>query len=698
MVEHSGAEISPMKRALLAIEDLREKLRSEREAAREPIAIIGLGCRYPGGVSSPDDLWSLLAEGRDAIGPVPRERWDAEALYDPDPDVPGKSISRCGGFLRDIDRFDAGLFGITPREAAWMDPQHRLLLETTWEALEHAGIPPSMLRNQAAGVFVGLMYHEYETLYGRSYEALDGYVATGSAASVASGRISYLLGLKGPSLTLDTACSSSLVAVHLAAQSLRAGECELAIAGGVTLMLTPALFVEFSRLRGLAPDGRCKSFDAAADGTGWSEGCGVIVLKRLARAIEDGDRILAVVRGSAVNQDGRSSGLTTPNGPSQEAVIRRALDAACLPAAAVQYVETHGTGTQLGDPIEAIALGEALGAGREPGSPLLIGSVKSNIGHTQAAAGAAGILKVVLAMRHEMLPASLHLHHPSPHIPWEDLPLEVVTGPTPWPRGVEPRIAGVSSFGIGGTNAHVILEEPPAGAATPAGATGAVGGTARACLPLLLAGRSAPVLRAQAGRLAAHLESHPGLDLTDVASTLAFHRTRLAHRAGVVAHDRDQARAALQALADEGADESLVTGIADVPRRIVFVFPGQGSQWPGMASVLSREVPVFREALEACDAALQPLTERSILEILDAGLDEQQRAFERVDLVQPALLAMSYALARTWQAWGVRPAAVIGQSQGEVAAACIAGALSEVGQYGGQCFTAGHPVPSVAIA
>ncbi|HEU4532636.1 MAG TPA: polyketide synthase, partial [Polyangiaceae bacterium] len=425
--------------------------------------------------------------------------------------------------------FDAAFFGITPREAAQMDPQHRLLLETAWEALEHAAIAPDRLADTDAGVFVGLMYRDYATL-GDGLEQLDGYHGTGNAGSVASGRISYLLGLKGPSVTLDTACSSSLVAVHLACQAIRAGECTTALAGGATLMLTPHVQVEFSRLRGLAADGRCKSFDARADGIVWSEGCGVLVLKRLSAALADGDRVLAVIRGSAVNQDGRSNGLTAPNGPSQEQVIRRALATAGLAPRDVDYVEAHGTGTPLGDPIEAQALGAVMGEGRTPAEPLLLGSVKSNVGHTQAAAGAAGIIKAVLAMRHERLPGTLHFESPNPRVPWGDLPLEIVRAPRPWPVNGHLRRAGVSSFGISGTNAHVVLEEPPfvAEEVPPAEAPAEL---------VVISARSADALRALAAKHAEYLRAHPELPAGRVAKTLARGRSHFEHRLAVVGHD-----------------------------------------------------------------------------------------------------------------------------------------------------------------
>ncbi|WP_037409738.1 MULTISPECIES: beta-ketoacyl synthase N-terminal-like domain-containing protein, partial [unclassified Serratia (in: enterobacteria)] len=419
----------------------------------EPIAIVGMGCRYPGGVLNTRDFWQLVNDGVDVINEVPEERWDIDALYDSDPAALGKITSRNGGFLSDIDQFDANFFGISPREAMNLDPQQRLLLETSWEALEDAGIPPHQIFESNTGVFFGLMPSEYAA--DTAVENFNGYIKTGSSPSIASGRLSYILGLKGPAITVDTACSSSLVSIHLACQSLRTHESAMALAGGSTLNITPSMYLEFSRLRGLASDGRCKTFSDAADGTGWSEGCGVVILKRMSDALRDGDHIWAILRGTAVNQDGRSNGLTAPNGPAQEAVVRAALKQAGVQPADVDYVECHGTGTRLGDPIEVQALGAVLGEGRSTDRPLILGSVKSNIGHTQAAAGIAGLIKTVLALQHQRIPQNLHFTTPNPHIPWDALPVRVADRGIPWPRGEKPRIAGVSAFGWSGTNAHI---------------------------------------------------------------------------------------------------------------------------------------------------------------------------------------------------------------------------------------------------
>ncbi|MGK4008526.1 amino acid adenylation domain-containing protein [Sorangium sp. So ce1036] len=658
-----------------SIVELTQKLRgtgaalaaaSPRSAAAgyEPIAIVGAGCRFPGGAGDPEALWRLLLAGVDATREVPIDRWDADALYDADADAPGKMTSRRGGFLDDIDRFDPEFFGVSPREAAAMDPQQRLLLETAWEALEGAGIVPERLRGTQTGVFVGLMSSDYLPAAQPGLEALDGYIGTGNTGSVASGRLSYFLGTHGPSMTVDTACSSSLVALHLACQSLRAGECDTALVGGATLVLTPALYVEFSRLRGMAPDGRCKSFSAAADGVAWSEGAGVLVLKRLPDAIAAGDAILAVVRASAVNQDGRSAGLTAPNGRAQETVLRRALSLAGVEPHEVGYVEAHGTGTRLGDSVEARALGAVYGAGRE--APLVIGSIKSNLGHTQAAAGIAGVLKAALALAHRTIPASLHADEPRPDIAWGALGLDVARRARPWP---DARLAGVSAFGASGTNAHVILERPP----EPPLPAAAAAEAPPAWRPFVLSARTGGALRAQAARLGAHLESHPDLALADVAHTLAAARSHFAQRAAVVARDRAGLLRALDALARGEPSPDAVIGAAGPRGKVVFVFPGQGSQWAQMARSLLESSEVFRAHIEACDRALSPHVSWSLLAVLRG---EGDPAMDRASVVQPALFAVMVSLAALFRSLGVEPDAVVGHSQGEIAAACVAGALS----------------------
>ncbi|HEY2735057.1 MAG TPA: beta-ketoacyl synthase N-terminal-like domain-containing protein, partial [Polyangiales bacterium] len=503
-----------------------------------PIAIVSMACRFPGDIDSPEALWRALAEGRDLVERFPEGRWDVDSLYDPDPDAAGKCYTREGALLREIDRFDAPFFDVSPREARSLDPQQRLLLEVSWEALERAGFIPAKLNESVTGVYVGMFDSGY--LEGASLEQLDGYVGTGSIASAASGRIAYTLGLQGPAVTVDTACSASLVAVHLAAQALRAGECDLALAGGVTLMVTPRVLVEFSRVRGLSPSGRCKSFDDDADGANLGEGCGILVLKRLRDAERDGDRVLATIRGSAVNQDGRSQGLTAPNGRAQERVIRRALEVAGLSPNDIDYVEAHGTGTTLGDPIEAGALARVFGRERSTARPLWLGSLKSNIAHTQAAAGVGGMMKVVLSLLHEQLPQTLHVRRPTRHVDWQRSGLSLVLDPQPWPTGGRLRRAGVSSFGVSGTNAHLVIEEAPLTAALHRSLMAA---DSESPLPggadlFLLSARSDAALRGQAARLAAYLCERTDVALPDVALGLASRRTHFERRAAVVAADR----------------------------------------------------------------------------------------------------------------------------------------------------------------
>ncbi|MGV9457171.1 type I polyketide synthase, partial [Streptomyces sp. NPDC003635] len=641
----------------------------------EPIAIVGMACRYPGGVTSPEDLWRLVAEQGDAIGPFPADRgWDVEALYDPDGRRPGTSYLREGGFLYDVAGFDAEFFGISPREALAMDPQQRLLLELSWQALERAGLPPTGLHGSATGLFVGSNGQDYATLLGRTPEAVAGYQATGSAAAVVSGRIAYALGLEGPAVTVDTACSSSLVALHMAVQSLRNGECELALAAGVTVMSTPGAFVEFSRQRGLAADGRCKPFAESADGTGWSEGAGVLVVERLSDAVRNGHQVLAVVRGSAINQDGASNGLTAPNGPSQQRVIRQALAAAGLTAADVDAVEAHGTGTTLGDPIEAQALIATYGRARDAEQPLWLGSVKSNIGHTQAAAGVAGVIKMVMALREGVLPPSRHAEQPTSHVDWSDGTVALLDRPVPWEQGrTGSRRAGVSAFGMSGTNAHVILEEAPPGATTsrPVIVSGPAGLPGSPVLPLALSARTDEALAAQAERLAgAVAESDP----VDVGWSLLTTRSPLERRAVVWGAGADELGSGLRALASGAATAHAVTGTASqAGGGHVFVFPGQGSQWLGMGRGLLESSPVFAVRIGECEAALEPFVDWSLTEVLSGDDDAWMR---RVDVVQPVLWAVMVSLAAVWESLGVVPAAVIGHSQGEIAAAAVVGALS----------------------
>ncbi|HEX4420879.1 MAG TPA: SDR family NAD(P)-dependent oxidoreductase, partial [Kofleriaceae bacterium] len=641
------------------------------DAPVEAIAIVGMACRFPGGANDAEAFWRLIDQGGDAITRIPAARWDIDALYDPDPDAVGKVSTRWGGFLSDIDQFDPAFFGISPREASKMDPQQRLALETSWEAIEHARLSPDSLMGTDTSVFLGLIYQEYAGLAGADASSLDGYVATGTAGSVASGRISYALGLKGPSITVDTACSSSLVAIHLACQSLRQGESSLALAGGVTVMLTPTIFLEFSRLRGLAPDGRCKSFSSAADGVAWGEGCGMLVLKRLSDALRDGDQIRAVIRGSAVNQDGRSAGLTAPNGPSQQAVVRRALAQAGVAPATVSYVECHGTGTALGDPLEVAALGAVLAEGRSPQHPVVIGSVKTNIGHAQAAAGVAGILKVVLALEHEQIPRSIHFDAPSPHIPWDALPVQVARESLPWRADGEPRRAGVSSFGLSGTNAHVVIEEAPAHQPRP-----------RAVTPghqlHVVSARTEAAVRAQAAALAAHLEAHPAASLGDVAFSLATTRSAMEHRLTIAARSREDLVAALTSAARGDTPPGAALGLAAAAGdRVAFLFTGQGAQTLGMGRGLYDAWPAFRAAFDRCTALFDRALERPLREVMWAPSGSPEAALlDQTGYTQPALFTVEYALSELWRSWGVTPAWVAGHSIGELTAACVAGVFS----------------------
>ncbi|MFJ3345075.1 type I polyketide synthase [Streptomyces diastaticus] len=652
----------------------------------EPFAVVGMACRLPGDVRSPEDLWRLLAEGADAVAPFPDNRgWDLDRLYDAVPEGRGSSRTREGGFLHDAADFDADFFGISPREALAMDPQQRLLLETSWETFEHAGIDPRSMRGSRTGVFAGLSSSDYLKRVAHVPDEIAGYVNNGNANSIVSGRVSYSLGLEGPAVTVDTACSSSLVALHMALQALRRGECTMALAGGVTVMSSPEIIVDFSRQRGLAADGRCKPFAEAADGTGFSEGVGLILLERLSDARRNGHQVLALVRGSAVNQDGASNGLSAPNGPAQQRVIRQALADAGIGAAEVDAVEAHGTGTRLGDPIEAQALLATYGRDRDGGHPLLLGSVKSNLGHTQAAAGVAGVLKMVLALRHRTLPKSLHIDAPTPHVDWADSGVRLLTESTAWPEPAapRPRRAAVSSFGISGTNAHVILEEAPAGTPAPGTAgepdsTGADAATeaAPAPLPWVLSARSEAALRGQAKALLAHLDAHPGTHPAGIAHSLATRRARLEKRAVVVGETTGDLRAGLAALAEGSPAAHVVSGGrgAGRDRRPVLVFPGQGSQWAGMGAELLDAEPVFAGRLAACEEALAPYVDWSLTAVLRQ--DEGAPGLDRVDVVQPATWAVMVALAEVWRAHGLRPAAVLGHSQGEIAAAAVCGALS----------------------
>ncbi|AGL16004.1 type I polyketide synthase [Actinoplanes sp. N902-109] len=663
-MENQEKLLDYLKKAAAELQETRKRLRKLEAGTDEPLAIVGMSCRFPGGAATPEQFWELLAGGGDGIGGFPTDRgWDLDSLYDPD-GGDGTSYVREGGFLAEAAEFDPGFFGISPREALAMDPQQRLLLEVSWEALERSGIDPATLRGSSTGVFAG----GFNSLYqlgvmlatqtpGSNVAGVEGHLLTGNATSVLSGRVSYALGLEGPAVTVDTACSSSLVALHLAVQALRSGECSLALAGGVTVLATPSTFVDFSRQQGLSNDGRCRAFSAEASGTGWAEGVGVLVVERLADAQRNGHKVLAVVRGTAVNQDGASNGLTAPNGPSQQRVIRAALENAKLAAADVDVVEAHGTGTTLGDPIEAQALLATYGQDRDV--PLWLGSVKSNIGHTQAAAGVAGLIKMILALQHEELPQTLYASQPSPHVDWSAGAVQLLTESVSWPAGQRVRRAGVSSFGMSGTNAHIILEEAPV--IEPVAVEQTVPVVSGACA-WVLSGRSADGLAGQAGRLREWLVARPELDATDVAWSLAATRSVFDHRAVVIGGDRDE----LINVATGQASAAVVSGEAPVEPRTVFVFPGQGSQWIGMGRDLASVSPVFAARFAECQQALAPYVR----------VDLSESTHDQVDVIQPLLWAVMVSLAAVWEAAGVTPDAVVGHSQGEIAAATVAGMLS----------------------
>ncbi|MGW3206159.1 SDR family NAD(P)-dependent oxidoreductase [Streptomyces sp. NPDC001135] len=655
---------------------LEERLRRQRgaaSAAPEPIAVVGMGCRFPGGADDPETFWELLRSGTDATSTVPADRWDAGRLHDPEGRRPGSVRTTRGGFLDRVDTFDAEFFGIPPREAETLDPQHRLLLEVAWEALEHTGQAPTALQGTQTGVFIGIGIDDYKLLQTADPARIDGHLATGNLFCAAAGRLSYLLGLRGPSLAVDTGCSSSLVTVHLAMQSLRSGECDLALAGGVHVMAAPEMTVALSQSGVLSPQGRSRAFDAAADGYARAEGAGIVVLKRLSDARAAGDTVLAVLRGSAVNHGGRGSGLTVPNGSAQKDLIGSALKAAGAVPADIDYVETHGTGTPLGDPIEANALGAVYQQGRTPGRPLLMGTVKTNLGHLEAAAGIAGLMKVVLSLRHEQLPAHLHLRERNPHIAWDELLLDVPTEARPWRRGDRPRMAGVSSFGIGGTNAHVIVAEAPSAEATarpvPPAAAGA---PERPYHPLALSAPDEPALRRVVDRYLRHLDQHPDAPCADVAYSANTGRAHFAHRACFVAKDTEDLRKQLASWEAPAVPAARRGPGRDF--RTAFLFTGQASQYRGMGAGLYTGQPVFRQAMDTCAALLREHHGWSLADVLYAA-DADPALIDRTEYAQPALFSLAYALVSLWKAWGVTPSVVLGHSVGELAAACAAGIL-----------------------
>ena len=671
----SPESLSLVKQALLAVEQMKTRLAAAEGRQREPIAVVGLGCRFPGQAGSPDAFWRLLAAGVNAVTPIPPDRWPVDAFYDPNPETPGKAYTRYGAFLDDIDQFDAQFFNLAPVEANSMDPQQRLLLEVSWEALEHAGLAGDGLRGSRTGVFAGVCGSDYMlyTLGGADARRVDAFAGTGSAGSITAGRLSYFYDFHGPNFPIDTACSSSLLAVHQAMQSLRQQECDLALAAGVSAMLSPELYVYFAKTHALSAGPAVRAFDARADGYVRGEGCGVMVLKRLSDALAAGDRIIAVVRGSAVNHDGRTSGLTAPNGPAQQSVIRAALANAGLAPADVTYIETHGTGTPLGDPIEA----QALAAAYRPGdsTPLYIGGVKTNIGHLEGAAGIAGAIKAALLLEHRALVPHVNFEQPSPYIPWNEWPLEVVTTHRPWPDG-RPLRVGVSAFGFSGTNVHLILEAAPPPPERPAPAEPTPVG-------LPLSARSAAALKRLAGRYAEHLRAHPAERLGDVAHTASTGRAHFAHRLAVVGSNAAEVAERLAAF-EQGAGQ--VAGLWAMqtrphkPARLVFQFTGQGAQNLGMGRGLYAVAPRFRDALDECDALLQPRLGVSIRAAMfgEAAAPATPFPFALGEtwLTQPALFACEYALARQWQAWGLEPAAVTGHSIGEYVAACLAGVFA----------------------
>ena len=676
-ISETEQQVISSQQVLQTIKEMRNRLEAVNKEKTEPIAIIGLGCRFPGNANDPSSFWRLLHEGIDGVTEVPPERWDVDAYYDPNPETPGKTYTKQGGFIQQVDQFDPLFFGISPREAASLDPQQRLLLEVTWEALENAGQTPTKLRHSQTGVYVGICTDDYATrnMSPDNFSWMDAHSGTGNARSMAVGRISHFLGLQGPNIQLDTACSSSLVTVHLACQSLRSKESNLALAGGVNLILWPLSTIGRCRLKALAPDGRCKTFDASADGYGQGEGCGMVVLKRLSDAIADGDAILAVIRGSAVNHDGPSSGLTVPNKMAQKEVIQQALQNARVEPNQVSYVEAHGTGTSLGDPIELESLAAVYGKNRPHNQPLVVGSVKTNFGHLEAAAGISALIKVVLSLQNQEIPPHLHLEKPNPHIPWHQLPLVVPTSAIPWHQGNQSRIAGISAFGISGTNVHMILEEAPEQVKTEKSLE-------RTSHILALSAKTQKALEELVNSYSHHLKNYPELALEDICHTANTGRSHFNHRLALITSDKAELATKLSNLTAGKEVTGLFSG--QIPNstsspKIAFLFTGQGSQYVNMGLQLYQTQPIFRQALEQCDEILRPYLDKPLLEVLypqEIAGGENASLLDQTAYTQSALFAIEYALAQLWQSWGIAPDVVMGHSVGEYVAATVAGVFS----------------------
>ncbi|MDJ0573938.1 MAG: beta-ketoacyl synthase N-terminal-like domain-containing protein [Xenococcaceae cyanobacterium MO_234.B1] len=664
------SQLSPLKKALVKLEEMQSKLKAIEESKTEPIAIIGMGCRFPGGANDPETYWQLLRNGVDGITEVPTNRWDIEAYYDANPDAPGKMYVRSGGFLDQVDGFDPQFFGISPREAAGIDPQQRLLLEVSWEALEQGGQLPEKLRGTQTGVFVGLSLDDYleRSVFSGDPSLIDAYAALGNFRSVAAGRIAYILGLQGPTMQVDTACSSSLVSVHLACQSLRNRECNLAVAGGVNVMLSPGTTIGFCKLRALSADGHCKTFDADADGYSRGEGCGVVVLKRLSDALADGDKIQALIRGTAVNHDGPSSGLTVPNEQAQEELIRQALRNGKVEGHQISYIEAHGTGTFLGDPIEMGALATVLCQGRSPNRPLIVGSAKTNIGHLEAAAGIAGLIKVVLSLQHQEIPPHLNFQHPNPHIPWQEIPVVVPTKVTSWSLEEGTRLAGVSSFGMSGTNAHVVLEEAPLSEQL-------LSSVERPLHLLTLSAKTEEALKQLVEKYGEYL-ANTGHSLEDICFTANTRRSHFNHRLSVVAASVSELQEKLLALNTGQLSEVQMGKVPDnYEPKLAFLFTGQGSQYVNMGRQLYETQPTFRATLDRCADILEPYLEQPLLSVLYPQ-DGISSPLNDTAYTQPALFALEYALFELWKSWGIEPSVVMGHSVGEYVAACVAGVFS----------------------